>query len=100
MANIQLKAWRNGLKLSQQAIADKIGITRETYSSYEQGRRMPTVYSLFEMEKVFGVPARIIYESFDGFLADDSSKGGKSSSSSWVWSPSFFFSRIALVRLT
>ena len=77
MANMLLKARRDELGLSQQAIADQMGITRETYSSYEQGRRIPTVYSLFELERVLGVPARKIYESFGNVSADRSSKGGE-----------------------
>ena len=77
MANTALKAWRLAINLSQQEIADKMGVTRETYSSYEQGRRMPTVFSLFAMEEVLGVPARAIYESFDGYFIINSVERSK-----------------------
>jgi transcriptional regulator with XRE-family HTH domain len=72
LANQQLRNWRKAKNLSQQDVADQMGVTRETYSSYEQGRRLPSVYSLFAMEKVLGVTARNIYDSFDGTLATDS----------------------------
>lgn len=63
--NTMLKEWRLRLALTQQEVADMMGVTRETYSSYEQGRRIPSTYSLFELEEVLGVPARMIYKSFD-----------------------------------
>lgn len=77
MANHQLKSWRKALNLSQQDVADRMGVTRETYSSYEQGRRLPSAYSLFALEEVFGIDARTIYESFDDAVIKNSSEGSK-----------------------
>lgn len=75
--NTILKEWRLQLDLTQQEVADKMGVTRETYSSYEQGRRIPSTYSLFEMEEVLGIPARIIYKSFDDAVVLNSVERGK-----------------------
>lgn len=33
-----LKAWRVAAKLTQQAAADKIGVSQQAYSRYEKGR--------------------------------------------------------------
>lgn len=38
-----LKSFRKFKQMTQQEVADKIGVTRECYSGYEQGRRQPSI---------------------------------------------------------
>jgi transcriptional regulator with XRE-family HTH domain len=38
-----LRFYRKAKKLNQQEVADKIGVTRQCYSNYEQGIRQPSV---------------------------------------------------------
>ena len=38
-----LRFYRKAKKLNQQEVADRIGVTRQCYSNYEQGIRQPSV---------------------------------------------------------
>lgn len=51
----QLKTLRKSQKQSQQAIADKVGITRATLSNYEIDRRTPDLKTLRKLAECFGV---------------------------------------------
>jgi DNA-binding XRE family transcriptional regulator len=58
-----LKKFRERMDLKQLAMAEKLGVNRATYNSWEIGRRDPPfaiVQQLFEMgatvEELFGVP--------------------------------------------
>ncbi|KPL68543.1 XRE family transcriptional regulator [Erythrobacter sp. SG61-1L] len=41
--------------LSQQALADAIGVTRQTVIAIEQGKYSPSLESAFRISRVFGV---------------------------------------------
>ena len=43
MKNLKLKAARAGLDLSQQELADKVGVSRQTISAIEKGDYNPTI---------------------------------------------------------
>lgn len=43
MKNLKLKAARAGLDLSQQELAEKVGVTRQTISAIEKGDYNPTI---------------------------------------------------------
>lgn len=51
----KLKTLRKGRKLTQQELADKLGITRCTVSNYEVGRRSPHISELKRFADYFGV---------------------------------------------
>ena len=51
----KLKYLRKIKRLSQQELADKVGITRSTISNYELGRRTPHLKDLQRFCKVFDV---------------------------------------------
>ena len=42
MKNLKLKAARAAMDLSQQALADRVGVSRQTISSIETGQFSPT----------------------------------------------------------
>ncbi len=43
-------------EMTQQALADAIGMTRQTVIAIEQGRYSPTLEAAFQIAEVFGVP--------------------------------------------
>lgn len=51
----KLKTLRKSQKLTQQAVADKIGITRATISNYEISRRTPHLKDLQKLAEFYGV---------------------------------------------
>lgn len=51
----KLKTLRKGRKLTQQELADMMGITRPTISNYETGRRSPHISELRRFADFFGV---------------------------------------------
>ncbi len=63
----RLKRLRQSKKLTQQDLADELGISPSTIGMYEQGRREPDRTTLLAMSRFFGV-------SVDFLLAADSSQ--------------------------
>lgn len=51
----QLKALRKSQKKTQQAVSDKVGITRATLSNYEIDRRTPDLKTLRKLAECYGV---------------------------------------------
>lgn len=51
----QLKTLRKSQKMTQQAVADRVGITRATLSNYEIDRRTPDLKTLRNLAECFGV---------------------------------------------
>lgn len=53
--NKQIKRYRMELKLSQEELADKIYVTRQTISNWENAKNYPDIHSLLLMSSLFGV---------------------------------------------
>lgn len=53
--NDNLKAMRERKRISQQEVADYLGITRQAYSHYEVGRRKPDYETLLKLAEFYGV---------------------------------------------
>ncbi len=51
---------RNG-GLSQQALADAIGVTRQTVIAIEQGKYSPSLESAFRIARLFGVGVEEVF---------------------------------------
>ena len=51
----KLKTLRKGQKMTQQYVADKVGITRATLSNYEINRRTPDLKTLQKLAGCYGV---------------------------------------------
>ena len=51
----RLLAYRNRVGLSQEKLAEKIGVTRQTVSKWELGQTTPEMDKLLEMSKIFGI---------------------------------------------
>ena len=51
----QIKKYRAELKLSQEELADKIFVTRQTISNWENEKNYPDVKSLVMLSNLFGI---------------------------------------------
>lgn len=56
----QMKKYRNELGLSQDALAEKIFVSRQTISNWETGKNYPDVNSLLRMSEVFGITVDVL----------------------------------------
>jgi len=54
MKNLKLKAARASLDLSQQDLADKVGVSRQTINAIEKGDYNPTIQLCRSICKVLG----------------------------------------------
>ena len=54
MKNLQLKAARAALDLSQQDLADKVGVSRQTINAIEKGDYNPTIKLCRDICRVLG----------------------------------------------
>lgn len=66
--NNQLKKYRLENKLTQQVLADKIGINKTTYSNFETGARNPSLRVALKIQKITGIPVETLF----GEESDDS----------------------------
>lgn len=51
----QIKKYRNGLKLSQEELADKVFVTRQTISNWETGKNYPDIHSVLLLSSIFNI---------------------------------------------
>lgn len=61
--NENLKAVREKKRVSQQDVADYLGITRQAYSHYEVGRRKPDYETLLKLAEFYGVSVLDLLEA-------------------------------------
>ena len=52
-------------EMTQAALADKVGVTRQTIVAIEQGRYSPSLEVAFRIAKAFGVPITDVFEYDD-----------------------------------
>ena len=50
-----LRRLRKTNRLTQEQLAKKLNITRQTLSNYETGKRLPDIYGLITVADIFGV---------------------------------------------
>ena len=58
----KLKAKRQELRLRQQDIAEKLGISKQAYSKWEKGLSQPTKANLIKLEELLHVPSGYLNE--------------------------------------
>lgn len=64
------KALRNDIRrlrfehheMTQQALADKIGVTRQTINAIELGKYSPSLEMAFQIAEAFGVPLDRVFQ--------------------------------------
>ena len=59
----RIKAWRfQSGELTQQALAEKIGVTRQTVVAIEREKYSPSLEVAFRIANVFGVPLEEVFQ--------------------------------------
>ncbi len=53
--NEQIKKYRTEMKLSQEELAEKIYVTRQSVSNWENGKTYPDIHSLLLLSSLFGI---------------------------------------------
>lgn len=53
--SVQIKKYRAALKLSQEELAEKVYVTRQTVSNWENEKSYPDIHSLLLLSTLFGV---------------------------------------------
>ncbi len=61
----RLRVLRAEYKLTQSAVAEKVGISRTTYSKIENGKSVPDGNTIVALVKVFNVSANEIFFDFN-----------------------------------
>ena len=56
-------------EMTQAALAEKVGVTRQTIVAIEQGRYSPSLEVAFRIAKVFGVPLEEAFQ-YEGTAGD------------------------------
>ena len=56
----QIKKYRNEINLSQEELADKVFVSRQTVSNWENDKNYPDIKSLLLLSEVFGVSLDIL----------------------------------------
>lgn len=62
----ELRKQRKEHSLTQQQLADKLGIARETISHYETGKMFPSVHMLKILSETLSVPASCFTDNYIG----------------------------------
>ncbi len=52
-------------EMTQQQLADKVGLTRQTIIAIEQGRYAPSLEAAFRIARVFGVGLEAVFQFSD-----------------------------------
>lgn len=60
-----LRKFRCKKRLTQQEVADRLEISRPTYSYYEIGKTMPSVFMLLKLSRLFAVSLERLLENTD-----------------------------------
>ena len=53
--NEQIKKYRTEMNLSQEELAEKIYVTRQSVSNWENGKTYPDIHSLLLLGSLFGI---------------------------------------------
>lgn len=67
----RLKELRNAHSINQDVIADYLGISRQSYSHFETGKRNPNVKIIYEISKFYSISADSLFDlAFSGWEED------------------------------
>jgi len=57
-----LKIQRARLNLTQEELAEQVGVTRKTINTVENGIYIPSTYLALRLAKIFSVPVETLFE--------------------------------------
>ncbi len=63
---IHLKRHRQAAGFTQQELAERVGVTRQTIISIERGRYRPSIVLALQLAAVFAVPVESLFELAEG----------------------------------
>jgi putative transcriptional regulator len=66
--NNRLRVLRAERNWSQAALADRVGVSRQTINSLETGRYDPSLPLAFRLARLFGKPIEFIFDPTEGEL--------------------------------
>ncbi len=61
----RLKSLRSEKQLNQKQVAEKLGVAVSTYANWEQGRREPSLFDIFNLLSVLGISANDLFEDYE-----------------------------------
>lgn len=61
----RLKELRAEKQLSQQSVAEKLGCPVSTYANWEQGRREPSIFDIYNILKVYEIDANDLFDAYN-----------------------------------
>lgn len=70
-----LKHLRKSCRYTQEEVAARLHISRQTYSHYETGRIRPSINVLYQLAKYYGVSADDILKHIEPSLPEQESEG-------------------------
>jgi putative transcriptional regulator len=68
---VHLRRHREERGLTQEDLADRVGVTRQTIISIERGRYRPSIELALRLARLFGVPVETLFE------LDEPARSGK-----------------------
>lgn len=89
MISEKLRSFRLENGLNQERLAEKIGVSRQTISNWENDRRVPDIYSLVALSDLYGV-------SLDGLIKGDAKVMAMLSGSTKVVGERYLYGAVAL----
>lgn len=63
---VHLKRHRQAAGLTQQELAGRVGVTRQTIISIERGRYRPSIELALQLARVFGLPVESLFSLPEG----------------------------------
>ena len=57
-----IRVERARMNISQQVLADKVGVTRRTIAAIEQGKFNPSTLLALKMSEFFGIPVNDLFQ--------------------------------------
>lgn len=57
----RIKVWRAEYDLTQQNLADRVGVTRQTINALEKGKYVPSLELAFKIARLFGVSIEEVF---------------------------------------
>jgi len=68
---VHLKRHRQTAGLTQQELADQVGVTRQTIISIERGRYRPSIELALQLARAFELPVESLFSLAEGASSDD-----------------------------
>ncbi|MDD6022420.1 MAG: helix-turn-helix domain-containing protein [Oscillospiraceae bacterium] len=72
----RIKKYRTINNLTQQSVADRLGIDRTTYSKYENGRATPPFYTIVKLARILNVTVEELCDSNNELKNNEFSDAG------------------------